>query len=471
MGVRLARGSGSACPSGGRTRIATCIRPVGDRRESFPEKSGGRAMTGPRNVAVIGAGIVGVSAAIWLRRYGHDVTLIDKVGPGAGASYGNGGVLASSSIVPVTVPGLAWKAPRMLLDPNRPLFLKWGYAPKLLPWLIRYMGHADAESVRRRAAAMMPIIGDSLADHQALAKGTGAEKWVVPADYLFLYRDRAHFESDAFAWSVREAHGFSWDVLEGRDFEDYDPAFGPALDCAVRLKDHGRIADPGQYVGALAKHAEADGVRTVVGEATDLARDGGRVSGVRVGGETIPCDAAVLSAGAWSGPLARKLGAAVPLESERGYHLELWEPSVMPRSPVMVASGKFVATPMEGRLRLAGIVEFGGLEAPPSRAPFALLERGARAAIPGLIWKRTEEWMGHRPSMADSIPVIGEVPGVEGAFLGFGHDHVGLTGGPKTGRLLAQMISGKRPNVDLTPHSPARFAVAGRQDAPERITT
>lgn len=460
-GTRLACGSGSAKYPDCATGIFPGNRPAGDRSEGSPGKRSGRAMSESRNVAVIGAGMVGVSAAIWLQRDGHAVTLIDRIGPGAGASYGNGGVLASSSIVPVTVPGLARKAPRMLLDPNRPLFLKWGYAPKLLPWLIRYMGYADAESVRRRAAAMMPIIGDSLADHQALAKGTGAEMWVVPADYLFLYRDRAHFESDAFAWSVRKAHGFSWDILEGRDFENYDPAYGPALDCAVRLKDHGRIADPGRYVEALAKHAEANGARIVVGEATDLARDGGRVSGVRVDGETMPCDAAVLAAGAWSGPLARKFGVDVPLESERGYHLELWEPSVMPRSPVMVASGKFVATPMEGRLRLAGIVEFGGLEAPPSRAPFALLERGIRAAIPGLSWKRTAEWMGHRPSMADSIPVIGEAPGVEGAFLGFGHDHVGLTGGPKTGRLLAQMISGKRPNVDLTPHSPARFVATG----------
>ncbi|MEY8843136.1 NAD(P)/FAD-dependent oxidoreductase, partial [Cribrihabitans sp. XS_ASV171] len=176
------------------------------------------------------------------------------------------------------------------------------------------------------------------------------------------------------------------------------------------------------------------------------------------GGETIPCDAAVIATGAWSKRLAGKLGLKAPLESERGYHLELWEPSVMPRSPVMIASGKFVATPMESRLRLAGIVEFGGLEAPASRAPFALLERNIRAAIPGITWKKTVEWMGHRPSMVDSIPMIGEVPDFSGAFAAFGHDHVGLTGGPKTGRILAQLIAGKKPNIDLSPFSPARFA-------------
>jgi D-amino-acid dehydrogenase len=124
----------------------------------------------------------------------------------------------------------------------------------------------------------------------------------------------------------------------------------------------------------------------------------------------------------------------------------------------MVASGKFVATPMDGRIRLAGIVEFGGLDAPPSRAPFELLRKNARAALPGVTWKEEIEWMGHRPAPADSIPIIGEVPGISGAYMGFGHHHIGLTGGPKTGRLLAQMIAGRTPNTDTSVYAPARFA-------------
>ncbi len=408
-------------------------------------------------VAIIGAGIVGVSTAIWLQRDGHDVILIDREGPAAGASHGNGGVLASCSIIPVTVPGLLGKAPKMLFSPDQPLFLKWGYLPRLAPWLINYLGHANEAGVRKRAAAMMGIIGDSLADHQALAAGTGAERWVVPSDYLFLYRDRAHYDGDALGWAIRKEHGFHWDVLEGQDWRDYDPAFGPDIGLAARVPGHGRITDPGEYVKALAAHAEANGAKFIRAEVTDVVREGARVTGLRAGGETIVCDVAVLATGAWSKPLAAKMGLKPPLESERGYHLELWEPSVMPRSPVMVASGKFVATPMEGRLRLAGIVEFGGLDAAPSRAPFKLLEKNIRAAMPGLTWKKTVEWMGHRPSMADSVPVIGEVPGLHGAYTAFGHDHVGLTGGPKTGRILAQIISGKKPNIDLTPYSPARF--------------
>jgi D-amino-acid dehydrogenase len=414
-------------------------------------------MTDRKTVAVIGAGIVGVSTAIWLQREGHDVILIDRKGPAEGASFGNGGVLAAAAVVPVTVPGLLRRAPRMLLDPNQPLFMKWSYLPKLAPWLRSYLSHANAASARHRATALTPLIGDTLADHQALADGTGAERWVVPSDYLFLYPDRAAYDGDAFGWSVRKANGFRWDLLEAGDIRAYDPVWGPAVRFGVKLGNHGRISDPGAYVKALAAYAVAQGARLLIGEVTDIARDGGRVTGVRMGGEIVPCDAAVIATGVWSGPLARKLGIDVPLESERGYHLELWEPNVMPRSPVMVTAGKFVVTPMEGRLRLAGVVEYGGLDAAPSRAPFALLERNIRAAIPGLTWRHKTEWMGHRPAVADSIPLIGEAPGLRGAFLGFGHDHVGLTGGPKTGRILAQLISGRTPNLDLAPYAPGRF--------------
>ncbi|MEE4117771.1 MAG: FAD-dependent oxidoreductase [Paracoccaceae bacterium] len=419
----------------------------------------------PRHVAVIGAGIVGVATALELARGGTRVTLVDRDGPAAGASRGNGGVLAASAVVPVTVPGLIRAAPRLLASRDGPLFLRWRYLPRLAPWLARYLSHANATDAARTARALAPLTVDSLDQHRALAAGTPAERYVVPSDYLYLYRNAAAFRADSFGWALRREAGFDWDEMGREELAAYDPMLARAAGFGVRLGGHGRISDPGAYVEALAAEAERRGATILRAEVDAIVAEAGRVSGLRLrtqaGAETLFCDAAVVTTGAWSGPLARRLGLDVPLETERGYHLELVAPSAMPRATLMVSAGKFVATPMEGRLRLAGIVEFGGLGAGPSPAPFDLLRRQARRAFPDLRWQGEREWMGHRPATADSLPVVGAAPGLAGAWLGFGHHHVGLTAGPKTGRLLARLVAGDRPNLDLSTLSPARFARKG----------
>lgn len=408
-------------------------------------------------ITIIGAGIVGVSTALWLQRAGARVTLIDRTGPAAGASFGNGGVLASGACVPVTVPGLVRKAPSMLFDRYAPLFLKYRYLPKLAPWLIKYLSHCNEADVRRIAQALITVVGDSLADHQALAAGTGAERWIIPSDYLYLYKNRAAYEGDAFGWSVRRDNGVEFLELEGDEIPAYDPAFSGGYDFAVRLPNHGRVADPGRYIADLADYFKAQGGSLETADITGLERQGDRVTALQTATGSIPVDRLIVTTGAWSGPLAKALGISVPLESERGYHLDLWNPSLMPKAPVMDAAGKFVITPMQDRIRLAGIVEFGGLKAAPSKAPFDLLRHGIKAAMPALTWERSEEWMGHRPAPADSIPIIGQAPRLENAWLGFGHHHVGLTSGPKTGWILAQMAMGQKTNLDLVPYSPMRF--------------
>lgn len=414
-------------------------------------------VSGIRSVAIVGAGIVGIATALWLQRDGHRVVLVDKAGPGEGASFGNGGVLACCAVVPVTGPALPRSIPKMLLQRDSPLFLNWRYLHRAAPWLLRYLSACGVEETRRISAALLPLIGDSVEQHRQLARGTAAEKWLHPSDYLYAYTSRSAFEAERFSWTLRREAGFIWDEIGPEALRDREPLLGPGFRFGIHLPEHGYISDPGRYVQALAAEAERDGARLVRAKATGILVENGRATGVRAGGETIPADAVVLAAGAWSTSLARRLGILVPMESERGYHVELLEPSAMPRAPIMVSSGKFVVTPMEGRVRVAGLLEFGGLQAPPSGKAFAHLKRLAGAAMPQLRWNDTREWMGHRPSPSDSIPLIGEVPGAAGVFMGFGHHHIGLTGGPKTGRILADLIGGRLPNIDLAPYRPDRF--------------
>ncbi len=409
------------------------------------------------HVVIAGAGIVGVSAGIWLRRAGAEVTLVDRAAPGQGTSFGNAGVLAACSMVPVTAPGLLRKAPRMLLNPEFPLFVRWRYLARLAPWLLRYLGHANDADTRRIAAGLAPIVADSLAQHRALTEGLTAGAWIAPSDYTFAYATRAAFEADAYTWDLRRAAGFVPRILEGCAVQAFDPSLSPAIQCLAVVGGHGFVRDPGGYVATLAQDFTAMGGRVVQAGVQDFDLSAGRIRAVATDAGTIACDGAVLATGVWSKPLMRKLGLAVPLESERGYHIVYKDAVGGPKGPVMVASGKFVATPMAAGLRCAGVVEFGGLEGPPSRAPFDLMRRKVREAFPDLRAGAEVEWMGHRPAPADSLPLIGEV-GTTGIFAAFGHHHIGLTAGPKTGRLIAALMTGQTPGIDMAAYAPDRFA-------------
>ena len=407
-------------------------------------------------VVVIGAGIAGVSTAIWLRRGGHEVTLLDRSAPGQGTSYGNAGLLAASSVAPVTGPGLIGKAPGMLFNPEYPLFMRWAHFPRLIPWLIRYLSHANADDGHRIARGLAHITLDTIEQHKALAGGTPAEKWLHDCDYKFAYASRAAFEGDAIAWTLRREAGFVPQIIEGEAVRELEPSLGPSINCLALMKDHGFISDPGNYVADLAKVFENEGGTFVTATLEDFELIDGKIQAVLTDAGRFECDNAVLTTGVWSKPLMKKLGINVPLETERGYHIVFRKPSVQPTTPTMIAAGKFVATPMATGLRCAGVLEFGGIDNDKSDAPLKLLRKKVMEAFPTLTAGEEETWMGHRPAPADSLPLIGEVRQT-GIYTAFGHHHIGLTGGPKSGRMVARMISGETDNVDPAPFDPNRF--------------
>jgi len=410
----------------------------------------------PKNIIVIGAGIVGISTALWLQRDGHSVTLIDKEGPAAGASFGNAGVLASGSLVPVTVPGLLGKAPKMLFNPNQPLFLKWTYLPKLIPFLFKYLKHANANSVERISKGLSQLLHDAPDQHLALANGTGAEEYIDLADYMFGYINEEAFMSDHFGWDVRKRGGVSFVKMNAKDLGEYDVNLKGRFGFGVQCKNHGRIKDPGAYILSLYKHFVANGGTLLIKDVSDFEIEDGHCKSIITSEGKFVADTYVLTTGAWSGAWADALGVTVPLESERGYHIEFVNPSITLRSPLMVVAGKFVVNSMNGRLRCAGVIEFGGLNNPPAKAPIKLLKKQMAELFPDLTYDRIDEWMGHRPATADSLPVIGVSPNAYNIFMGYGHHHVGLSGGPKTGRWLAKLAVGAPLNVDLSAYAADR---------------
>ena len=405
---------------------------------------------------VIGAGITGVAAAIRLRRMGWRVTIIDRAPPGdrAAASYGNAGLLARCSVVPVSTPGLLGKAPAMLLDPDQPLYLRWSYLPRLFPFLVRHLLAGRQDKVRRIATALAGLTGDSVDEHKALASGSPAARYIQTGPYGFLYKDRKAYEKDQWGHDLRAHHGFVPEIVEGPALRELDPALSPDQTFGALFPDHGWLLNPGAYVAALAETFMREGGQIRRGEVASVSAQG---AVTLKGGATMRADKVVLAAGAWSARLAAGLGLHLPMETERGYHLFLRGASQRPPNPWMVVASKAVATPMEDGVRFAGIVEFGGLDAGPSKAPQELLRKTVQRVYPDIDYDEAVDWMGHRPTLADSLPALGEIPGAPAVVCAFGGQHVGLTMGPRLGRMAAQIAAGRPGNEDISAIAPDRF--------------
>lgn len=411
-----------------------------------------------KTVLIVGGGITGVSTAEWLRRDGHEVMLIDPVEPGDRdqASFGNAGLLARSAVMPVASPSLVRKAPRMVLDPSSPLFLRWSYLPRLIPWLLPFLRNANPRQVARIAPGLAEMVFDTNDQHLALSRGTKAECYIAHGEYVHLFRQKADYDADALSIETLREFGLEPGGLSRRDLIDRDPHLGPDYNYGSVFDGFCWITSPGHYVAALFGHYRTGGGGFRQARIVDIT-PGERPSVTLEGGDVLRADKVVLSAGAWSARLARAAGARVKLEAERGYHISMHGPTFMAPHPYMVSDGKFVVSPMDGFLRAAGVVEFGGLDAPASNAPVKLIVQGVKRLYPTLQFERSESWMGRRPTTPDSLPIVGESTRAPNILHAYGGQHIGLTIGPKLGRLTADLISDRRTNIDLSPYRPDRF--------------
>lgn len=427
-------------------------------RNAYRRAAGMRPGEGTR-ILVIGAGIVGLCVAWHLARAGAAVTVLDGEAPGSGASSGNAGAISAGSVAPLAMPGVLKQVPGMLLDPAGALHIPPGYALRAAPWLMRFVASARPARVAAIAEALSGLLGNAMDQHRQILAEEGALHLIRETGQLYLYRDRAQFAKDAGGWTLRQRHGMRIEFLDGKDaIRALEPDMLGDYALGLFIPDQGSSVNPRHQAEVVARGVARLGGAIRQEAVRALVTEGGRVTGAMTATGAVSADQVVLAAGAWSARLLAPLGIRVPLETQRGYHVMVPNAAITLRRPVVPADRKVFISPMEGGLRVAGTVEFGGLEAPPTPRRAELLLADLRKAFPQARTAGAEDhWMGHRPCLPDSLPVLGPVKAWLGLWCAFGHGHLGLTGSAPTGALLARAMLGPAPNQDLTPFAVERF--------------
>jgi D-amino-acid dehydrogenase len=405
-------------------------------------------------VAVVGAGVIGLTVALRLASEGREVVVLDPEPPGSGASYGNAGTIADYAVQPVGTPAVLKSLPSLLFDRTSPLSVRRDALPSLAPWLLRFARQSLPGPARSNAVALAGLLADAGPLWRELAAAVGGADILRQTGCLYLYDSPAAVRAAAGDLAFRRSLGVAVETVSAAEVTALEPALPPVAGAAL-FPGALFLTDPGAMMARLAAAGMAAGVRLVAARVERLDREAG---GVALTGPGLHLTArhAVIAAGARSKLLARRAGDRVPLDTERGYHAE-WdmEAPLLSRPSAMVARG-FYLCPMAGRMRAAGTVELGGIDAPPSPHRIARLVEGARGVFPQL-GPPDRTWMGLRPSIPDSLPVIGASRGGRAVIHAFGHGHLGVTLAPATARIVADLVAGRQPSDTAAPCSPMRF--------------
>jgi len=406
---------------------------------------------------VIGAGIVGSCCAWHLQRRGMQVTLVDPVPPGQSCSFGNAACISASSVIPYSYPGVIRRLPGWLFDPLGPMTIRWRNFPALLPWFWKFWRAGSMRRVEAAASAQTQLMRTVFADYDAILGSIGAAHLKRAGGAIQLYDTEGEYRRDHWQHELCARHGFTKQRLTSAELKAMVPELRFDGGVALLSSDWHYLLDPAGVTQCIAEDSFANGtiwLQDRVDRVT-AAKDG--VSLRTESGRQLRADRLVVAAGAWSNSLARQLDRTVPLIAKRGYHSQIADPGVSLRCPVMSMSRMFVMTPLADGLRVAGTAEFAALDAEPDYRRAKVLLEHARHYLDGLKTHSVTHWMGQRPMMADSLPVLSASPGHLNVFYAFGHGHYGLTQGPTSGRIIADMVCGENPSVDLSPYRLDRF--------------
>jgi D-amino-acid dehydrogenase len=420
-----------------------------------PSMLSAAVLTKPARIGIVGAGVVGLSCAFFLQRIGHQVDILDPRPPGEGASLGNAGIIAISEVFPVGRPAMLRQVPRMLFDPTGPLVIKWAYAPSIAPWLIRLIVASRPVEVARISRALASLLGIATETWRELVRACQSEARLVANGWLRVMLTEHHLKTAIRDAELQRELGVRVDILHATDIQEIEPALATGFAGAAFFPDAGNLTTPLGMMRTLAAHLTQKGVAIERRDVKRIEVADNRAKVVDSVGMRTTYDRVIVAAGAWSRSLVRTLGVDVPLDTERGYHVMLPTPARTLQRPVSFPAPGYTLVQMEDGVRLTTGVEFAGLNAPPDLRRVRRLVKHAQESLPGLASSATSEWLGFRPSMPRSMPVIGPVPQSPQVILAFGHGHLGMTLGPATGRLVAAIVSGQPAPIDVTPFLPS----------------
>jgi D-amino-acid dehydrogenase len=415
--------------------------------------SGGAA---DQPIAIIGAGIIGLSTAVNLARAGRRCMVFDPQPPGTGASFGNSGLLTIDSSSPMAMPGMLTKIPKWLMDPLGPVAISPRYLVSAAPWLLRWIRASRMDVVQRATSGLHALNGQALDRFQELLGNELFQSLVSASGMLLVWESETEAKSDAIARQLREQRGDRSIALHKAAIRELCPEISPAVKRGILFPRHAHLVNPLRLTRSLAEIFVRTGGELLQERVMKVLPIDGRFCVLTNTGNHM-VQTVVVAAGAWSRAILGPLGIQVPLDTERGYHVSLASPSINLKLPIVNKTRGFAATPMDEGLRISGTVEIAGLHAPPNEKRALRLRENAEASFPGLKFRSQRLWMGYRPSFPDSLPVIGPVPNRAGLYVAFGHGHYGMVSAAATGRLLCELITGKPPHIDPGPYWISRF--------------
>jgi D-amino-acid dehydrogenase len=409
------------------------------------------------DVAIVGAGIVGLATAFKLQEAGRRVVLLDRRGMAEETSRGNAGAFAFSDVIPLATSGVMRKLPKWLSDPLGPLAIRPEYLPRITPYLVRFWRAGWPDRVAASIKAQSALMRLARREAESLIASAGLGHMVRSDGVLELYESEAELRATARDDAAKAAEGIEFRHVRGAELAELQPGLSPRLVCGTFLPKWQTVSDPYDFAVAVGAAALARGARLEQAQVVQLRPDDAGVVLELADGAARRAAAVVVAAGAWSARLTAALGDAIPLETERGYNTTLPAAGFELRRQLVFGGHGFVVTPLTSGIRIGGAVEFGGLDLPPDfRRADAMLSKAARF-MPGLRTSGGTQWMGFRPSLPDSLPAIGFSRRSRRIVYAFGHGHLGLTQAAGTGALVAELLAGTPPSLDLSPFSPQRF--------------